>query len=42
MSEEQQFTTPSPMRSVSVSPAVKLERSATIIEKSTTSELQQN
>lgn len=41
MSEEQQFTTPSPMRSVSVSPAVKLERSATIIEKSTTSELQQ-
>ncbi|CAD1813115.1 unnamed protein product [Candida parapsilosis] len=41
MSEEQQFTTPSPMRSVSVSPAVKLERSATIIEKSTASELQQ-
>ncbi|KAG5420178.1 hypothetical protein I9W82_002058 [Candida metapsilosis] len=41
MSEEQQFTTPSPMRSVSASPAFKLERSATIIEKSMVSELQQ-
>ncbi|KAI5970299.1 hypothetical protein CANMA_000651 [Candida margitis] len=41
MSEEQQLTTPSPMRSVSVSPAIKLERSATLLEKTAAVEIQQ-
>ncbi|KAI5958676.1 hypothetical protein KGF57_002521 [Candida theae] len=40
MSEEQQFTTPSPMKSTSVSPTMKLESAAIINEKPMLSDLQ--